>query len=148
MKQILFAVIFILFILPACRKNNSESGEIFGSWKLIQVFDKNTATAIYPPASSNMDIVITFLNRSNFAGHTLRNTLNDGAFTQNGNEITFKKFSMTKIAEDEWGGSFLTVLQACSLQSVSPCPPSIITIQGNLMNIHTSLRYDIILKRI
>lgn len=95
-----------------------------------------------------MDVVITFLDRNSFAGHTLRNSLSDGAYTQNGNEIIFKTFAMTKINEDQWGESFLTVLHACSLQSVSPCAPSVVTLQGNLMKIQTPLRYDITLKRI
>ncbi len=125
-----------------------ESNEIRGSWKMIEVYDKNTATAIYPPATSNMDVVISFLSRNSFAGHTLRNTLTDGKYKQTGNEIIFGSFSMTKIAEDQWGGSFLTVLYACSLQSASPCAASVITTQGNLMKIQTPLRYDITLKKI
>ena len=147
MKFTLFAVISFLFILSACRKNN-DSSEINGSWKLIEVYDKNTATTNYRPPGSNMDVVITFLNRNSFAGHTLRNSLTDGKFKQNGNEIIFESFSMTKIAEDQWGGSFLTVLTACSLQSISPCAPSRLTIQGNVMKITTPLRYDIMLVKL
>jgi hypothetical protein len=147
MKLILFAVISFLIILSACRKNN-DSNEINGSWKLVEVYDKNTATTNHRPPGSNMDVVITFLNRTSFAGHTLRNSLTDGTFKQNGNEIIFESFSMTKIAEDQWGESFLTVLTACSLQSASPCAPSLITIQGNAMKITTPLRYDITLEKI
>jgi len=147
MKHALFAVICFLLILSACRKNNDTS-EISGSWKLIEVYDKNTGTVSHSPAGSTMDVVITFLNRSKFAGHTLRNSLTDGTFTQNGNEIDFGNFSMTKINEDQWGGSFLTVLYACSLQSMVPCAPSKIVIQGNTMEITTPLRYDIKLERL
>jgi hypothetical protein len=147
MKLTLCAVISFLFILSACRKNN-DSSEINGSWKLIEVYDKNTATVNHPPPGSNMDVVITFLNDNKFAGHTLRNSLTDGTFTQNGNEIIFESFSMTKIAEDQWGGSFLTVLHACSLQSMSPCAPSVMSIHGNIMKITTPLRYDITLEKL
>ena len=147
MKQILFAVFVSILIIPACRKNNTTSIDISGSWKLIRVYDKNTATTSFPPAGSNKDVVITFLNGNTFFGNTLKNTLTDGTFSLNGNEITFGSFAMTKIAEDSWGGSFLTVLQACLLQSVSPCAPSKITIQGNLMQIVTPLRYDITLEK-
>jgi hypothetical protein len=147
MKLILFTAFFFLLLFSACRKDNSGSNDILGYLILIQVFDKNTSTISYPP-SSNMDVVITFLDRNSFAGHTLRNSLSDGAYTQNGNEIIFKTFAMTKINEDQWGESFLTVLHACSLQSVSPCAPSVVTLQGNLMKIQTPLRYDITLKRI
>jgi len=92
MKQILFAAIVSLLIIPSCRKNNAGSGGITASWKLIQVYDKNTATINFPPAGSTTDIVLTFINRNRFAGHTLRNTLTDGTFTQNGNEINFGAF--------------------------------------------------------
>jgi hypothetical protein len=147
MKKILFAVFISLLIIPACRKSNMNPGGISGSWKMIEVYDKNTATTSFPPAGSNADVVITFLNGNQFAGHTLRNSLTDGTYTQNGNEITFGSFSITKVGEDEWGGSFLTVLSACYLQSVSPCSPSAIMIQGNLMKITSPMRYNITLEK-
>ena len=147
MKYSLIVISFLIFF-SACRKNNSGSDEIRGSWRLIEVYDKNTVSVIHAPSGSNMDVVITFLNDSKFAGHTLRNSLTDGTYTLNGNEITFASFSMTKIAEDQWGGSFLTVLHACYLQSVSPCAPSVMTIRGNLMKVVTPLRYDITLEKL
>jgi len=112
------------------------------------VYDKTNGTINHAPTGSNIDVVITFLSRNSFAGHTLRNSFSDGKFNQNGNEITFEGFSMTKIAEDEWGGSFLTVLNACLLQSTNPCRPSIITIQGNNMKLTTPLRYDVTLQKL
>ena len=148
MKKPLSAFLCLLLILAACRKNSTQSSDALGSWKLIEVYDKNTNTRMLPPASANIDVVLTFLSNKTFAGHTLRNSLSDGAYRQNGSEITFKGFSMTKIAEDQWGGSFLSVLTACSLQSTSPCSPSIISLQGNFMTIRTSIRYDVTLKKI
>jgi hypothetical protein len=118
-----------------------------GSWKLTEVYDKNTSTASHKPEGSDLDIVITFLNSSSFAGHTLRNTFSDGTYSQSGSGITFGSFSMTKVGEDEWGSSFLTVLHSCYLQSQMPCAPSSIEIRGNTMKITTSLRYDITLQR-
>ncbi len=147
MRQILFTVFISLLVLSACKKNTDVS-EINGSWRLVEVYDKNTATANYAPLGSNMDIIITFLGGNKFAGHTLRNTLTDGTYRQDGNEIAFGSFSMTKIAEDQWGGRFLTVLNSCSLQSAAPCAPSKITIQGNLMKIISPLRYDIALVKL
>jgi len=147
MRQILFTVFISLLALPACKKN-SDPGELNGSWRLIAVYDKNSGTVSLHPPGSNMDVVITFFGGNKFAGHTLRNTLIDGTYKQNGNEMAFGSFSMTKITEDEWGGNFLTVLNACSLQSTVPCAPSKITIQGNMMKIVTSLRYDITLARL
>jgi hypothetical protein len=147
MKQPLFISLIILLIFSSCQKNN-DSREINGSWKLTEVFDKTTKTITYPPAGPNMNIVITFLDAGKFAGHTLRNTLTDGNYNHKGNEIAFKNFSMTKIGEDQFGASFLAVLNACSLQSLIPCSPSKISIQGNLMRIETPLRYNITLQRL
>lgn len=146
MRQLLIVFISLL-VLSACKKNN-EASDINGSWRLTEVYDKNTATVNHPPIGSNMDVVLTFLDGNKFAGHTLRNTFTNGTYTQNGNDLIFGSFSMTKIAEDQWGGSFLTVLHACSLQSVVPCAPSKIVIQGNTMEITTPLRYDVLLKKL
>jgi hypothetical protein len=148
MNKILSAVLFLFLTLTACQKNNNQSGDLLGSWKLMEVYDKTTATQVLRPSSSNMDVVLTFLSRNSFAGHTLRNTITDGTYDESNGGIIFKGFSMTKIAEDQWGGSFLTVLTACSLQSSTPCVPSAISVQGNFMMIHTSLRYDVMLKKI
>src|SRR5438477_1607630 len=146
MKKIASLAFLVFSVLAGCRKNNSDSSEMLGSWKLVSVYDKNTALMLTPP-TSNMDVVLTFLSNGSFAGHTLRNSLTEGSYTQHGNEITFQKFAMTKIAEDQWGGSFLSVLTACSLQSAVPCAPSMISIQGTVMRISTPLRYDITLKK-
>jgi hypothetical protein len=147
MKQSLLISLIFLLIFSSCQKNNDSNG-INGSWKLAEIFDKTTNTVNYPPAGSNMNIVITFLDANKFAGHTFRNTLTDGNYTQNGNAIFFKNFSMTKIGEDQFGESFLSVLNACSLQSAVPCSPSKVSIQGNFMKIMTPLRYDITLQRL
>jgi hypothetical protein len=147
MKRSLFMAFISLFVLSACQKNIGTN-EINGSWRLTEVLDKTTNTASHPAFGSSMDIVISFLSANNFAGHTLRNTLSDGTYERTGNDIIFKNFSMTKIAEDQWGQSFLSVLNACSLQSAVPCAPSKITIQGNTIRISTPLRYDITLQKL
>jgi len=148
MRKFLTIALISFAILCSCKKNNDAAGEMNGSWRLIEVYDKNTSTVSHKPSGSNLDVVITFLDGSQFAGHTLRNTISDGSYNQTGTGIVFKSFSMTKIAEDEWGGNFLTVLHSCLLQSQVPCAPSTIQIQGNIMKITTSLRYDITLRRI
>jgi hypothetical protein len=148
MKKILLIVCMAAFGFFSCQKNSSDISETNGSWKLLEVYDKSTSTASHKPVGSDLDVVITFLNGNSFAGHTLRNTISDGAYNQSGGVITFGSFSMTKVAEDEWGNSFLTVLHSCYLQSQIPCLPSSIQVQGNIMKIITSLRYDITLQRI
>lgn len=147
MKRLFITAICFSILAVSCRKDNDSSG-FNGSWKLVDVFDKNTGTTTHAQPGASGDVVISFLSDSRFAGHTLRNSITDGTYTQNGNDITFRSFSMTKIAEDQWGGSFLTVLMACPLQSVAPCVPSKMTIQGNIMKIVTPLRYDITLQRL
>jgi hypothetical protein len=147
MKKIL-PICVSVFVFLSCQKNNSDLSGINGSWKLEEVYDKNTSTRSHKPSGSDLDVVITFLNSSSFAGHTLRNTFSEGTYSQSGSGITFGSFSMTKVGEDEWGGSFLTVLHACYLQAQMPCSPSSIQIRGNTMKIFTSLRYDITLQRL
>jgi len=119
-----------------------------GSWRLTEIYDKSTNTISKPPSGSGMNIVLTFLSNNAFAGHTFRNSLSDGVYTQTGNQILFQTFSTTKIGEDEWGQSFLSVLYACSLQSATPCMPSTVSVQGNVMKIVTPLRYDITLEKL
>lgn len=148
MKKILSIVCVSTFIFLSCQKSANDLAGMDGSWKLVEVYDKNTSTVSHKPAGSDLDVVITFLSGSSFAGHTLRNTISDGIYSQSGTGITFGSFSMTKVAEDEWGGNFLTVLHACYLQSQSPCSPSSILVRGNTMKITTSLRYDIILQKL
>jgi len=148
MRKFLLISFLSLTILSACKKNNDAMGNINGSWKLVEVYDKNTSTASHKPAGADLDVVVTFLGGNSFAGHTLRNTISDGTYNQSGSAINFGNFSMTKIAEDEWGGNFLTVLHACLLQSQTPCSPSTFKIRGNVMKIITPLRYDITLQRI
>ena len=103
----------------------------------------STKTATIKGKSQPGALIIITTNTDDFA----LNANTDGTFTNNGNQIIFGSFSMTKVAEDQWGGSFLTVLNACLLQSVSPCSPSEITIQGNKMKIRSALRYDITLEK-
>ena len=148
MKKILPILCLSAVAFFSCKKNSNDVAGITGSWKLVEVYDKNTSTVSHKPASSDLDVVITFLNGNSFAGHTLRNTLSDGTYSQSANAITFGSFSMTKVNEDEWGSSFLTVLHACYLQSQMPCASSAMEIHGNIMKIKTSLRYDITLQRI
>src|SRR5215510_10566035 len=135
MRKFLLISFLSLTILSACKKNNDAMGELSGSWKLVEVYDKNTSTISHKPAGADLDVVITFLSSSSFAGHTLRNTFSDGTYSQSGSGITFGSFSMTKVGEDEWGSSFLTVLHACYLQSMMPCSPSSFQIHGNAMKI-------------
>jgi hypothetical protein len=148
MRKFVLIALISFTILSACKKNNDATGEMNGSWKLIEVYDKNTSIVSHRPAGSNMDVVITFLNEKQFAGHTLRNTISDGTYNQTGTGIVFESFSTTKIKEDEWGGNFITVLHSCILQAQMPCAPSTIQFRGNTMKIITSLRYDITLQRI
>jgi hypothetical protein len=148
MKKILLIICVSFFAFFSCRKNNNDLYGLNGSWKLIEVYDKNTSIISHRPTGSNMDVVVTFLNGNQFAGHTTRNTISDGTYNQTGTGIVFGSFSMTKIAEDEWGGNFLTVLHSCVLQAQMPCAPSTMQIRGNIMKITTSLRYDITLQRI
>lgn len=141
---LLFAFVVLMFNCTRTYLNDV----LTGSWRLTQVYDKNTASTILPPPGRTKDVVITFSSGNRFSSHTLRNTFSNGTYTLQNHKITFGPFSMTKVTEDEWGGSFLTVLTACLLQSVAPCIPSTITISGNTMQIQTPLRYNVTLEKL
>jgi hypothetical protein len=148
MKQPFYILIAFAMFSSACKKDNKTT-DLTGSWRLIEVYDKNTRTTSYPPTGSNSDVVIHFSGNNRFSGHTLRNTFNEGSYTITGNnKISFGAFSTTQVGEDSWGGNFYTVLSACYLQSVTPCNPSDFSIQGNILKIETPLRYNITLKRL
>jgi hypothetical protein len=146
MKRILTILATSLFIVTACHKKGNDALE--GSWKLTEVYDKNTGTTTYPPLNTTEDVVITFTGDNNFHGHTLVNIFSAGTYTiPSETKIVFENYISTLVAEDEWGSSFMTVLNACMLQSVSPCLPSVYDIDGNTLKIFSPLRYDMVLKK-
>lgn len=142
--RILFAFA-ILLLFASCRKDSiyNTSNSLEGEWKLVTITDKSSGITYFRPSGSLGDAIIKFAG-NHFSGHTLKNTISDGSYNlQNTTEITFGGFIMTKIAEDDWGGKFITVLHSCYLQSVSPCMPSKISFQGNKLMIESPLRYDL-----
>lgn len=143
-------LIAFLLLLAACRKDDVSlitEDALKGEWKLVVVKDKNTGAEYFRPPGSSGNAIIRF-DANSFSGHTLINSLSGGTYTlQNGRNITFGDFAMTKVMEDEWGSMFLTVLQACGLQSSSPCAPSKISFQGAKLVIQSPLRYDLTLIR-
>lgn len=144
----IFAAAFLV-LMTACKKDkvSNPQNSLEGQWKLVIVKDKSTGATYSSPAGSSRDIIINF-KTNGFSGQTLRNSFSDGSYTLlNGSDITFGSFNMTKIAEDEWGSMFITVLHACYLQSVLPCRPSKISLQGNNLIIESPLRYDLTLLR-
>ncbi|CAN5674665.1 hypothetical protein BH10BAC2_BH10BAC2_02530 [soil metagenome] len=81
-----------------------------------------------PPAEDGNDLVLSF-NTTGFSSHTLRNSISDGEYTiPESNKIRFGGYSITEVNEEIYGGVLLTVLSACSLQSVYPCIPLDFTI--------------------
>lgn len=145
-----YCIIFIALVLPlfACNKEKGEE-DLTGTWKLIEVHDKSTHTIIHPPAGTSKSVVITFTRDGAFYGNTLFNLFTAGEYTvPASNKIIFSNFISTLVAEDEWGGSFLTVLNACMHQSFGPCHPSTFYAEGRTLKIFTPLRYDVTLQRL
>jgi hypothetical protein len=147
MKRLFYIIVLLCPLFFGCNKEHGHSSdELTGAWMLTEVYDKNTASNLSRPSGGN--VIIIFQRDRTFLGRTIRNTFNDGSYTISGtNKVTFGSYTMTKVAEDEWGGSFHTVLTACSLQSVFPCAANEFSIQGNKLTIRTPLRYDITLSR-
>jgi hypothetical protein len=128
----------------ACKKDNSTPDAISGSWKLVEVYDKSTATYIDSPQGASGSITINFDGQGKFSGKTFRNTLSNGTYyLKSDKEIIFGIHTSTLVLEDEWGGPFQTVLNFCSLSSSAPCSPSYFFIKNGVLSINAPIRYNI-----
>ena len=150
----LFLGALIVAAAFGCGKSNDSitttGDKLSGRWKLIKVQDKGPVLeTIAPPPGYEGKVYIDFSGNS-FSGKTMMNTLSDGTFTLNSaDSITFGPFAMTKVAENQWGSAFLTVLHSCMFQSVHPCRPGVITwLNPGKIEVNTPLRYIITLEKI
>lgn len=142
-------IVVLLVLLAGCRKDTDPAipqNSMEGEWKLIMVIDKSTGSQFFKLPGTSGDVIIRFTSNS-FSGHTIMNIIGGDFSFQNNRDITFNFFSMSKVMEDEWGSMFVAVLEACGLQSVSPCQPSKVSFQGNKLIIRSPLRYDLTLVR-
>ena len=135
MKRIYTIILLSLFAFQACKKNNTDT--LTGSWQLSGVYNPTLSLTVPRPANTGGNFVVKFYNNKAVSGHTFKNTFNGSYTLSNNNELRFGIFEATKIWEDTWGGSFNQVLMSCVLQSVSPCTPSIISLQDNELKITT-----------
>ena len=146
MKRVV-QVLLILLLISSCKKQPPDN-VLTGTWKLTEIIDRSTSTSQFPPTSATSNISITFNSNGTYSGNTLINTFWDGSYVlKDTNLVTFDIFSMTKINEDAFGGSFFTVLMSCSLQSVHPCVPSQYIITGRRLYIKSAMRYDLVLEK-
>jgi len=146
MKQIILLLCLAGTLMISCNKEAAGT-QLSGNWRLVEVYDRNTSSTMIPPAEEGNDIVLSF-TVAGFSGHTLNNTISDGEYTvPEANKISFGSYSMTEVNDDIWGGVLVTVLGACSLQSVYPCNPLDFAITGDILVIDTPLRYKIKLER-
>jgi META domain len=148
MRLFLFSILLTLLFL-SCRRetggNGSPNQPITGTWQLTEVKDKSTGSTFTYPAGTQERIRITLRNDGSFSGKTRVNLFEGGTYTLPATgKILFGSLGMmTKVAEDQLGTAFFTVLGACHLQSISPCAPSSYSINGSTMIIVSPLRYDI-----
>jgi heat shock protein HslJ len=150
MRYIIFLLLTSVLVAGCSKDNTITSDELSGSWKMIRVYDKTAGTDYGQPSGLSGSVVIRF-NNGEFTGHTLVNEITGGSYKLLGDKkIEFGVFSMTKVAEDDWGKAFLTVLHSCMLQSLYPCKPAEITYQPGLrrIKIATTLKYDILLEKL
>ena len=148
MRLFLLSLLLPLLFLSCKREtvgNGNPNVPITGTWQLTEVKDKSTGSTFTYPAGTQERIQITLRNDGSFGGNTRVNLFEGGTYTVPATgKILFGSLGMmTKVAEDQLGTAFFTVLGACHLQSMSPCAPSTYKIQGNTMEIVSPLRYDI-----
>ena len=123
MRYIIFLLLGSILVAGCSKDDTITADQLSGSWKMIRVYDKTAGTDYGQPSGLSGSVVINF-NNGAFTGHTLVNQITDGSYKLVDNQkIEFGIFSMTKVAEDEWGRAFLTVLHACiCLLYTSPSP--------------------------
>ena len=146
--KVVLSLLLLLFADISCKKNAVTYDKLTGDWRLLEIIDKSTSSSLERPAGTSGDIVLSFSGDQGFSGKTFRNTISNGTYTLSGaSQLTFGSFTMTEVAEDQWGTGFLTVLTACPLQSFYPCRPSTYTITGRKLLIESAMRYNILLER-
>lgn len=139
----LLSILFIVLFLSASCGKETTSTDLAGTWQLVEITDKSTGSTLTYPAGSMEKIQLSLKADGSFTGNTLKNVIDGGTYTKpSANQLNFGFFNMTKVAEDNLGSAFLTVLLSCGLQSVHPCKASDYTINGKTMIITTALRYD------
>lgn len=148
MRLFLLSAILVLFFVSCKRDSNRNDGQhtdLTGTWIISEIKDKSTGSTFTYPAGTQERIRITLRNDGTFGGNTRVNLFEGGTYTVPATgKILFGSLGMmTKVAEDQLGTAFFTVLGACHLQAISPCAPSSYSINGNTMIIASPLRYDI-----
>jgi hypothetical protein len=141
----ILAIFSLLIVLTISCNRDQTNVPLSGTWRLMEIKDKSTGAILTYPAGSSERIILTINGDGSFTGKTRVNIFDGGSYTVPANgKILFGSFVMlTKVAEDQLGSAFLTVLHACGLQSVLPCLPSDYIISGNRLEIKTALRYDV-----
>lgn len=145
--RLLLAV--FLLLITSCQTENTPSSlsnvPLTGTWQLLEVKDKNTGSVLTYPAGTAERIQLTLHADGSYSGKTRVNLFSGGTYTLSSpGKILFGLPGMiTKIAEDQLGTAFLTVLQNCQLQAVNPCVPASYNISGKQMILQTALRYDV-----
>ncbi len=144
----LLSAVFLLLLI-SCQRDNSFSSvpdvQLTGTWQLVEIKDKSTGAVLTYPAGTSERIQFTLLADGSYSGKTRVNLFSGGSYTlPSAGKILFgAPGMMTKVAEDPLGIAFIEVLQNCFLQSINPCVPATYNINGNNMDIQTSLRYDV-----
>jgi hypothetical protein len=151
MFKIRFGLLFLLFACSGCKKENKSAAAkegLNGRWKMTAVLDKNNQGLLSPPAGADAKVFLEF-DGDSFSGKTMKNTISNGILQVNKRDsITFGSYHSTLVAEDQWGGSFMTMLSSCMLQSYYPCRPSAITWKSQeKIEINTAMRYIITLEK-
>ena len=152
MVKIRFVLFFVVVSCYSCKKENnigaaSQEG-LNGRWKMTAALDKSPATMLTPPPGFDGKVFLEFTGDT-FTGKTMRNTISNGILKVNKRDsITFGNYSSTQVAEDQWGGAFMSMLGSCLLQSLHPCRPSTVTWKSpKRIEINTAMRYIITLEK-
>jgi hypothetical protein len=107
-------VITFLLITTACDKTkatpNGDTPSISGTWevKAIRISDELT-TIDSPPDNahfSNISIIIPNVTQGHITGNTFKNSIGFHFEIKEQQQILFKNYGGTRLAEDSWGRGF------------------------------------------
>ena len=127
-KWIGISLIFTVFLLSSCSKEETTNNELDGNWVVVSFEDYPTSTSITKTEENtwydynNGDITVNLSFSENGSGmingKNVTNTFKGDFEVQSDKQLTTDNFAWTNVAEPEWGQLFHVILLAESYEIV------------------------------
>jgi len=112
MKQLL-SLLLIGFLFTGCKKDKEDinTADLSGKWRLLSVTDKNTNTTTTKPANITGEVEISFSFSSSasgqISGHTTSNVVGGGCKVTRKKGLAIFDVLTTYAVDTEWGYLFI-----------------------------------------